>query len=171
MREERKVMFSVFVADSRGVEDLGTWSIGTWIDFPIEKEEFIELCGNHSMKYLYVADKESDFIPMDWLDERTTYDYLQKIALELQEHCYLEDVSRLLEIDEDIETALRDAENVIYYKAQNEEELGEMVMEESGYLYDIPKGVRNYIDFEDFGRDLLINDDYWEVEGGYICRC
>lgn len=44
--------------------------------------------------------------------------------------------------------------------------LAEHLADETGMLNDMPENLRNYFDFEKYGRDLQLGGDVWE-EGGF----
>ena len=64
--------------------------------------------------------------------------------------------------------ALRDLDCYEFYpEVQNEEELGRYLIDECGAL-DVPEHIKDYFDYEAYGRDMFLNTTSDFAGGGYI---
>lgn len=61
-----------------------------------------------------------------------------------------------------------DFENAYYGEAENETDFAYQYCEDLGILKEIPEDLQMYFDFEAYGRDLFINDFYFN--DGYVFR-
>lgn len=155
--------------------------VGKWISFPIEEEELQEVLKeigccyydeegeytNTSYEEYFFTDYESE-IDLD-LREYTSIDTLNVIAEQLQDWdketlkaaCDVWSLSEVLENDPGDYMILSDVHN--YY------DLGYYWIEESG-CYDLKglESIRNYIDYESFGRDVYLETNSGFSNYGYI---
>ena len=145
--------------------------IGEWVTFPIDEEEqkavFDRIGINAEYEEYFFTDYESE-IDLD-LHEYTSIKTLNEIAEKLQEWdeetlkaaCEVWSLSEVLNNSPDDYMILSDVNN--YY------DLGYYWIEESG-CYDL-KGlgsIRNYIDYESFGRDVYLETNSGFSDYGYI---
>lgn len=57
----------------------------------------------------------------------------------------------------------------VYYDCFNMSDVAEQVVEQCGYLDEMPEHLRNYFDYEAYGRDLEIEGNFVYLgEGAYI---
>lgn len=170
---------------------------GEWLSLPIEEDEFnevldkIEIChedeeGEEIKYYDSVGNPYEEFF---FTDFETDID-----GLEIPEHISIEDLNEMAEeidnLDEEEQEVLsgllkecgcsyeeaisiiNNGEYRVYHNCFDMSEVAEQVVEECGYLDKVPEYLRNYFDYEAFGRDLEIEGSYVYVGGGvYIQIC
>lgn len=149
--------------------------IGEWISFPIDEDELNEVFKRIGMNYVdedgeYIETGYEEFFFTDWdcdfsnnFGEYENIEFMNEQAEEMQEWdadtfmaaCEVWDAKEVLE---------RGPEDYMLYPDINtDEDLGYYYVEESGcYNLDNLGNLRNYIDYEGFGRDIRI-----EACGGF----
>lgn len=150
--------------------------IGEWIDFPISKKDLaavLERIGISSKPDEYGRYYEEYFFT-DWDSN------ISGITANLGEYISIREVNEIAEkIEEygDLAAAIveafgvddlmnSDPDDYIIWPVDNDEELGEEVVDVCGILNEIPDHLRYYFDFAAYGRDyrLETNGD-WCAEG------
>ena len=63
---------------------------------------------------------------------------------------------------------MQDGEYIIYSECHDMTDVAYQVVENCGYLDQIPKNLQYYFDYEAFGRDLNIEGDFIAVNGGIV---
>ena len=72
-------------------------------------------------------------------------------------------------IEEAITIVIDQQNYSVFYDCFNMTDVAEQVVENYGYLQEMPEHLRNYFDYEAFGRDLEIEGNYFYCgEGVYI---
>lgn len=156
--------------------------IGEWITFPIDDEELNEVFKRIGLNH-YNEDMDDvitgyeEYFFTDWdcdfdnnFGEYESIDKINELAEKLQEWdedtfkaaCEIWNIKDLLEDD------LTDY--ILMPDIKNDYDLGYYWIEESGYYEYIPDDIRQYIDYEAFGKDIRINDDGGHTEYGYIYK-
>lgn len=147
--------------------------IGKWVTMPCTKAELDddlkEIGINVEYEEYFITDFENwygypvgeyeDIYYLNDLADRMSN--LDETQLEVLEACadgrdYFEET---LERVEDYDFC--------YYAVDDERSLGEVVWDECGYSDNLPEPVRYYIDYEAFGRDLVI-EGFRATENGYV---
>lgn len=144
--------------------------IGEWVNLPVSDEEMEEVKAKIGINEVYeewfITDFKSDYgltaceyDDIDELNEQAA----QLAELEEQE---LELVSVLLEEGYTLENALDKYEDVqVFWNCNNEADVAYEYIEETGMLRDVPDSLRNYFDYEAFGRDLSFDGQFMFYNG------
>ena len=151
------------------VKSLSTYAEADWIT-PAEALDF--------MKMQKSKDGSEEFIIVDYdapfsIGEYDSVSELAEIAERLEE--LTEDEIEVLEIimenyTDNFEKALEKVENgeyMVYYHCHTMADVAERHCDECGLLDSIPENLRNYFDFEAFGRDMEIEGKFFELP--YSC--
>jgi antirestriction protein len=64
---------------------------------------------------------------------------------------------------------LSDFEEAYQGQFKDEEEFAEQLVDDLGYLNEMPENLRYYFDYEKFARDLFLTD-YWMSSNGHVFR-
>lgn len=156
--------------------------IGEWVDLPATDDELEEVKarigisdepdenGIYYEEY-FITDYENDYGYK--VDEYEDLDILNQIAEQLEDldeeqkdavHAYTECV------DDDIDRAVEAVTNGdyrVYYDCNDMSDVAYEVVQECGYLEQMPENLRNYFDYEAFGRDLDIEGTFTYYNGNY----
>ena len=167
---------------------------GEWIELPIEEEDLnevfdkIKICHENKdgEKVNYYDSVGNPYEEFFFSSFETDID-----GLEIPEHISIEDLNEMAEeidnLDEEKQDILsgllkeggysyEDAISIIdnqqynvYYDCFDMSDVAEQVVEQCGYLDEMPKHLRNYFDYEAYGRDLEIEGNFVYLgEGAYI---
>ena len=153
---------------------------GDWVDVTnLTKEEFIDMC-----ETLHNEEKDPEFMYQDWECPKLLNEYISEYGTdpefwELKE--LIKDFS-----DEQLEALeayqslfgtidVQDFEDKFFghfegFFGDINKEFGEHILNEMGYLNEVPEHLRYYIDTEAYGRDLLISD-FSEFDGYVFRNC
>lgn len=164
---------------------------GKWVSLPVSEEKL-----NEVFDEIQICHKDKDGNEVQYFneigcpyEEYFISDYESNIAgLEIKEYSSFEKLNELAEnIDalddkeQEILSSLIDdcgystdeAFDIIdceryrvYVDCYNMTDIAYEVVEERGYLDEIPEYLRNYFDYEAFGRDLEINGNYTYIGNG-----
>lgn len=141
---------------------------GKWFDLEdyASKDDFEEACqefhgpGEHEFMF-----QDHEGIPEGLISESFIDPYVWDwIALDDDDREMVSAFGRCFGSDEDIDT-IREA---CQGKADSETDYAEQYADNVGLLDSIPDNLRYYFDFEQFGRDLFINELIRDDETGYI---
>ena len=156
--------------------------IGEWVDLPATDDELEEVKarigisdepdenGIYYEEY-FITDYDNDYGYE--VDEYEDLDILNQIAEQLEDldeeqkdavHAYTECV------DDDIDRAVETVTNGdyrVYYDCNDMADVAYEVVQECGYLDQMPENLRNYFDYEAFGRDLDIEGTFTYYNGNY----
>jgi len=157
--------------------------IGEWIGLPIDDEyldEVLERIGisdepdENGVYYeeYFISDYDSDIDGLK-IGEYDSMDDLNDLAerLEQLEDSQLEALSAIAENYTDFDEALDIVEREdfrIYYGCETMTDVAYEVVDECGYLNDVPDTVADYFDYEAFGRDLDFEGNYFEFDDGIV---
>lgn len=151
---------------------------GAWIDLEnLSEEEFYSQCTE-----LHKDEEDPEFMFQDWECPDLLDDFISESGTEPEFWELKEQIKDLS--DEQIEALtayqniygtidLQDFEDRYYGHFDDwdiNKTFGEHMLEEMGYLNEVPEHLRYYIDAEAYGRDLLIND-FSELEGFVFKNC
>lgn len=141
--------------------------IGEWVELPVSNEELQEVFKrigiNEEYEEYFITDYECDFYEVG---EYENLDTLNNIAAQIEE--LDEEESKVVKalmsecgytLDEAIEKA-NNGDYRIYYDCDSMTDIAYQVVEECGYLNNVPDNVARYFDYESFGRDLGIEGTY-----------
>lgn len=169
-------MFRVFITN------LGKYNegelVGKWLDLPCEdiKEELASIGvsdepdenGVYYEEY-FITDYENDYGYK--VGEYDSLDELNEIAEELEnlDDYDREVVNAFIENGSDIEEALdglRDGDYMVFSNCSDMTDVAYQYIEETGLLNDIPEGLRNYFDYEAYGRDMSFEGTFIFTDNG-----
>lgn len=141
--------------------------IGEWVELPVSKEElqkvFERIGINEEYEEYFITDYECDFYK---IGEYENIDTLNEIAERIEEldeeeasivKALMSELSYTL--DEAIDK-VNSGDYRIYYDCNDMTDIAYQVVEECGYLNNVPDNVARYFDYESFGRDLGIEGNY-----------
>lgn len=142
--------------------------VGEWVELPVSQGELQEVFDhigiNEEYEEYFITDYECDLYEVG---EYENIDKLNDIAerikkLDGEERNVVKALIQKLDytLDEAIEK-VNNGDYRIYYDCDDMEDVAYQVVEECGYLENVPDDVARYFDYESFGRDL-------EIEGSYI---
>lgn len=155
--------------------------LGEWVTLPITEEELEKVLerigisdepdenGNYYEEY-FITDYETDVDGLK-IGEYDNLEELNELAetLENMSDEELEVVGVMLEDGCDFDEAIEKTENGdyrIYYNCNDMTDVAYQVIEECGYLNDVPDTVARYFDYEAYGRDLDIEGKYYMTDNG-----
>ena len=108
---------------------------------------------------------------------------LSEVAQELGEYASFDELNRVAEALEDWDEGLGEAvidiwgvddllnstpDDYLYFEANDDEDIGYYYAEEFGILDEVPANLRNYFDYEAYGRDIRIDTDSGLSDNGYF---
>lgn len=147
--------------------------VGQWVDFPCDEDDFEEILEeigiNENYEEWFVTDYDcvlDGLVPE--LGEYPSFDELNRVAEALEawdDDGLAEAVVDIWGIDTLLETT---PDDYLYFKAWNDEDIGYYYAEEFGYLDEMPERLRNYFDYEAFGRDIRLESDSGLSDNGYF---
>lgn len=141
--------------------------IGEWVELPVSQEElqkvFERIGINEEYEEYFITDYECDFYEVG---EYENLDTLNEIAERIEELDKEESkvVKALMSelgytLDEAIEKT-NNGDYRMYYDCDSMTDIAYQVVEECGYLENVPDNVARHFDYESFGRDLGIEGTY-----------
>lgn len=141
--------------------------IGEWVELPVSQEELQEVFKrigiNEEYEEYFITDYECNFYEVG---EYENIDTLNEIAERLDE--LNETESKIVKammsecgytLDEAIEK-VNNGDYMIYSDCNDMTDVAYQVVENCGYLDNVPETVSRYFDYESFGRDLGIEGTY-----------
>lgn len=141
--------------------------IGEWVTLPISEEELKKVCErigiNEDYEEYFITDYECDFMKIGEYESISSLNEIAEKISELDEEEKKVAKALISECSYTIDEAI---EKVNYgdYKIYNDcndiTDVAYQVVEECGYLNDVPDTVTRYFDYESFGRDLGIEGTY-----------
>ena len=146
--------------------------IGEWIEFPICKEEL-----NKVFKRIGINERYEEFFLTDYdnnacgLGEFESIERLNKIGEMLEGLEDEEILFSILDYGYDVEEAIeivKDCEYVYYSNCNDMIDVAYEYVEQSGMLDNVPEFAQIYFDYEQFGRDLMIEGNFVGCGDGYI---
>jgi antirestriction protein len=149
---------------------------GDWLDLTDYSsiEDFYEAC-----KELHKDEEDPEFMFQDW--EYIPSDFISEYSLSEKFWDYMEAVEDLSETEkeafdiflanetrdlskEDISDIIEQFRDSYQGEFEDEEDYAYHIVEELGYLDQVPENLRYYFDYEKFARDLFL-DGYWIKDG------
>lgn len=141
--------------------------IGEWVELPVSQEElqkvFERIGINEEYEEYFITDYECDFYEVG---EYESLDTLNEIAERIEELGEEESevVKALMsELGYTLNEAIdkvNSGDYRIYSDCDDMADIAYQVVEECGYLNNVPDNVARYFDYESFGRDLGIEGTY-----------
>lgn len=169
-------MFRVFITN------LGKYNegelIGKWLDLPCEdtEEELASIGvsdepdekGNYYEEY-FITDYENDYGYK--VGEYDSLDDLNEMAEELEnlDEYDKEIVNAFIENGSNVEEALehfRDGDYMLFSNCSDMTDVAYQYIEETGLLDGVPETLRNYFDYEAYGRDMSYEGTFIFTDNG-----
>jgi antirestriction protein len=140
---------------------------GKWLDLEdyADKDNFLKACaelhkGEHDPEFMF---QDYEGIPEGMISESHVDEELWDwIGLDDDDRELLK-VYKSLGISDD--ATIENARDAFYGKYKDEEDFAYEYVESTGMLHDVPDSLKNYFDYEAFGRDLLMDFSTTEHEG------
>lgn len=139
--------------------------IGEWVELPVTDEELeavLERIGiNERYEEYFITDYESDYGLT--ANEYSSIEDLNEQAEQLDDldEWELDIVTALLSEGYTLEEALDKYEDVMVYSdCHDMTDVAYAYIEETGLLNDVPDHLRNYFDYEAFGRDMSFEGQF-----------
>lgn len=140
--------------------------IGEWVELPISEEDlekvFERIEINERYEEFFITDYETD-IPDFKVGEFDSVDELNELTetLENLDGSDKEVVYALLSESYDIQEAIEKKDDCyIYWNCEDMTDVAYEVVEQCGYLHNVPETIARYFDYEAFGRDLRIEGNF-----------
>ena len=141
--------------------------IGEWVSLPISKEdlqEVFERIGiNEEYEEYFITDYECDFYEVGEYENLDTLNEIAERIEELDEEESKVVKALMSELSYTLDEAIEKVNNgdyTIYSDCNDMTDVAYQVVEDCGYLNNVPENVARYFDYEAFGRDLGIEDTY-----------
>lgn len=141
--------------------------IGEWVMLPISEEELKKVCErigiNEDYEEYFITDYECDFMKIGEYESISSLNEIAEKISELDEDEYEVAKALISECSYTIDEAIEKVNNgdyIIYYDCNDITDVVYQVVEECGYLNNVPDTVARYFDYESFGRDLGIEGTY-----------
>lgn len=150
--------------------------LGEWVKLPVTEEEleavFERIGINEEYEEYFITDYETDVDGLK-IGEYDNLEELNELAetLENMSEEKLEVIGVMLEDGCEFDEAIEKTENGdyrIYYDCDDMSDVAYQVIEESGFLNNIPETVARYFDYEAYGRDLDIEGKFYSVGDNMI---
>jgi antirestriction protein len=155
------------------VANLGKYNegslVGEWFTLPVDFEEMREAIGLNEQYDEYAI---HDYQAPNGIsiNEYTSLGELNEIAerIDALDKYEQNDLELILESGHCSETGealdiLSNGDYRIWHNCSSMEDVAFAMVEEYGYLNDVPENLRYYFDYEKFGRDLAIEGSYYYV--------
>ena len=141
--------------------------IGEWVTLPISEEELKKVCErigiNEDYEEYFITDYECDFMKIGEYESISSLNEIAEKISEVDEKEKKVAKALLSECSYTIDEAIEKVNNgdyIIYYDCNDITDVAYQVVEECGYLNDVPDTVTRYFDYESFGRDLGIEGTF-----------
>jgi antirestriction protein len=169
---------------------------GEWFTLPADLDEIRVKIGvahydekNNFVPYVIETDeKGNEYIYEEWaihdyiapfeIGEYANIEELNEIAEKISDmnDYEINALKELLDQGYDFEESLEmieDGEVRFYFDCNDMEDVAYVIVEECGYLNQIPEHLQNYFDYDAFGRDIEIEGNFVKLDGSVymeICR-
>ena len=144
--------------------------VGEWVELPASQEElekvFERIGINEEYEEYFITDYECDLYEVG---EYENIDKLNDIAERIKE--LDEEGSKVVKaLIQKLDYTLDEASGdyMIYNNCENMTDVAYQVVEECGYLENVPDNVARYFDYESFGRKLGIVGNYMFLDGSEV---
>ena len=150
--------------------------IGEWLELPASQQEIDETMAkigiNEEYEEWFITDYETDIEGVE-VGEYSNLDELNELAEQLDE--LEEDEQKAIQamlldgytFNEALEKVIN-GDYAIYFDCDNMTDVAYEIVEECGYLNDVPETIARYFDYESFGRDLNIEGKFYNIDGDMI---
>lgn len=147
--------------------------VGEWVKLPVSDEElqkvFKRIGINEEYEEYFITDYECDFYEIGEYENIDTLNEIAEKIDNLDEE--QEQVVKVLmsECGYDLDGAIEKAESGdyrFYTDCDDMTDIAYVVVEECGYLDNVPENVARYFDYEAYGRDLDIEGSFHFLDNG-----
>ena len=146
--------------------------VGEWVKLPATEKDIEEVKNrigiNEQYEEYFITDYESDIDGLK-VGEYDSVDNLNEIAEQLDslDEYEKEVIAAMLSEGYDLEDALnRKDDCIVWSDCNNMEDVAIAYCEECGILDSIPENLRNYFDYEAFGRDMSFEGQFVFTSAG-----
>lgn len=140
---------------------------GEWLELPVSQEELKEVFErigiNEEYEEYFITDYECDFYEVGEYENLDTLNEIAERIEELDEEESKVVKALMSELGYTLDEAIENVNNGdyrIYSECNDMTDIAYEVVEECGYLNNVPENVARYFDYEAFGRDLGIEGTY-----------
>ena len=146
--------------------------VGEWVNLPIDEEELEEVKErigiNEQYEEYFITDYETSFNGLE-VGEYSDIDYLNELAEQINslDEYDLEVVKAMFSEGYSVEEAIEHKDDCIVWSNCNDmEDVAIAYCEECGILDSVPENLRNYFDYEAFGRDMSFEGQFVFTSAG-----
>ena len=158
--------------------------LGEWVELPVSQDELVKVfdriqichdnvdysdeCGNPYEEY-FITDYECDFYEVGEYENLDTLNEIAEKLNELEEEESTVAKALMSECGYTLDEAIEKVNNGdyrIYSDCNDMTDVAYEVVEECGYLNNVPENVAIYFDYEAFGRDLGIEGTFIFLDNG-----
>lgn len=146
--------------------------VGEWVKLPATEKDIEEVKNrigiNERYEEYFITDYESDIDGLK-VGEYDSIDNLNEMAEQLDslDEYAKEVIAAMLSEGYDLEDALNRKDDCIVWSGCNDmEDVAIAYCEESGILNSVPENLRNYFDYEAFGRDMSFESQFVFTSAG-----
>ena len=147
--------------------------IGEWVELPVSQDELKEVFRrigiNEQYEEYFITDYECDFYEVGEYENLDTLNEIAEKLNELEEEESTVAKALMSECGYTLDEAIEKVNNGdyrIYSDCNDMTDVAYEVVEECGYLNNVPENVARYFDYEAFGRDLGIEGTFIFLDNG-----
>lgn len=141
--------------------------VGEWVELPVSQEElqkvFERIGINEEYEEYFITDYECDLYEVGEYENLDTLNEIAERIEELDEEESNIVKALMSELGHTLDEAIgkvNSGDYRIFYACDDMADVAYQVVEECGYLDNVPDDVARYFDYESFGRDLGIKGSY-----------
>lgn len=163
-------MFKIFLTNLRKYNE--GQLVGEWVDLPCDDfDSVLKRIGIDGKFYeeFFISDYETNYDIK--IGEHEDIYYLNNLAEELEDLTESEIIifRAYMETEDDIDFALDHLDDaMIYFSCDDMTDVAYEVVDENGILDNVPDDLRNYFDYESYGRDLEISGTFVEIDSNIV---
>lgn len=146
---------------------------GEWVELPVSQDELKEVFKrigiNEQYEEYFITDYECDFYEVGEYENLDTLNEIAEKLNELEEEESTVAKALMSECGYTLDEAIEKVNNGdyrIYSECNDMTDVAYEVVEECGYLNNVPENVARYFDYEAFGRDLGIEGTFIFLDNG-----
>ena len=147
--------------------------LGEWVELPVSQDELKEVFKrigiNEQYEEYFITDYECDFYEVGEYENLDTLNEIAEKLNELEEEESTFAKALMSECGYTLDEAIEKVNNGdyrIYSDCNDMTDVAYEVVEECGYLNNVPENVARYFDYEAFGRDLGIEGTFIFLDNG-----
>ena len=147
--------------------------LGEWVELPVSQDELKEVFKrigiNEQYEEYFITDYECDFYEVGEYENLDTLNEIAEKLNELEEEESTVAKALMSECGYTLDEAIEKVNNGdyrIYSDCNDMTDVAYEVVEECGYLNNVPENVARYFDYEAFGRDLGIEGTFIFLDNG-----